>query len=185
MLIWNALLAFIPVVMVLVHSKIKEKKVLAIFIFLLWLIFYPNSVYLVTDLIYLESSNYIESLGLYQGLLYLQDFGSYLALFHFIIAAFMGGVFAYHSFTYFFEECSKINLKTKILFFIFIPFIASIGIYIGRFLRYNSWDVLNVLSLTKDFIQSLDLFSLFFILGFTVLQYVFLGYPLIYKKIKG
>lgn len=182
MLIWNMILAYIPLVIIYLLNILKERKGWPVILGLIWLFFYPNSLYLVTDLIYLDSDNYMQSLGMYQGLLYLQDIDAYLAFFHLVVAAFIGLMIAIRSFNYFYYLIVKKIPKYKYIFLLLIPFIASVGIYIGRFLRYNSWDVLNVYQVLIDFFKSLNWFSLIFILIFTILQYLIFGYILFYKS---
>lgn len=181
-LIWNGILAFIPVALVHVYDRAGNRTIVKIIVFLLWLVFFPNSFYLVTDLIYLSSSDYMQSLGMYQGLEYLQNLNGYLSYFHLVLAALLGIAFAGFSFEYFHKKISSEIPKFGTVFFFLIPLLSSIAIYIGRFLRFNSWDILNVFGLVKDFVASLSWFSLVFILIFYILQILIYTYSLIKDK---
>lgn len=183
MLAWNALLAFIPVFIIFVFDKYQDKIAIAIPSFLIWFVFYPNSLYLITDLIYLDSDNYMISLGIYQGLDYLQDFNAYLAFFHLFIGALIGVVTSVFSFGYFLNFVKNKFPKYLVVFYFVVPLISSIGIYIGRFLRYNSWDLLNILSLVNDFFAGLNSFSIAFILMFSFIQYLIFGYIILNQKL--
>ena len=55
----------------------------------------------------------------------------------------------------------------------------AIGVYIGRYLRLNSWDILNPSALLKNVVASLNVFSLEFIILFSV---VFIGLIWAYDK---
>jgi uncharacterized membrane protein len=182
MLIWNAILAFIPVIMVHAYERAGGKSIIKILIFFLWLIFFPNSFYLVTDLIYLNSKDYMLSLGIYQGLEYLQNLNGYLAYFHLVLAALLGIAFASFSFEYFHRKITSEMPKLSTAFFFLVPLLSSIAIYIGRFLRFNSWDIFNVFGLIKEFVSSLSWFSLVFILIFYILQILIYTYGLLKEK---
>lgn len=183
MIILNMTLAFVPLGILYLAEILKERKSWVILFGVIWFFFYPNSLYLVTDLIYLDSNNYMESLGMYQGLFYLQDFEAYLAFFHLVLAAALGIMIAIRSFKYFYKVFLNIFPKYKYIFLFLVPLFASVGIYIGRFLRYNSWDILNIYNLMVDFFKSLSWFSLFFITIFTVLQYLIFGYTMFHDSI--
>ncbi len=183
MLAWNAVLAFIPVFIIFVFDKNRDKPIIAVISFLIWFVFYPNSLYLITDLIYLDSDNYMLSLGLYQGLDYLQDFNAYLAFFHLFIGALLGVITSVFSFGYFLDFTKSKFPKYLVFFYLTIPLVSSIGIYIGRFLRYNSWDILNIFGLIKDFFISINGFSIAFILMFAFIQYIIFGYIILNQKL--
>ncbi|MDD3129585.1 MAG: DUF1361 domain-containing protein [Candidatus Izemoplasmatales bacterium] len=182
MMIWNAFLAFIPVFIVYLFERFKKSKIWSLVLFLSWFFFYPNSLYLVTDLIYLSKDNYMVDTG--YTLSYLQDIPSYLAYFHLFIGAMLGIMTAFFSFDYFYEEFKIRFKKFRHLYFIFIPLISSIGIYIGRFLRYNSWDLLNVFGIVKDFFRGFSWFSLLYIGIFMMIQYLVFGYIYLSRRIK-
>jgi uncharacterized membrane protein len=98
MLAWNAFLAFIPLVLIFLFNRYSQRKYIGILLFFAWLFFYPNSLYMVTDLIYLNQNTFMEDLGMYQGLLYLQDFKAYIGFFHILLGALYGLMVAYISF---------------------------------------------------------------------------------------
>ncbi|MFP4479133.1 MAG: DUF1361 domain-containing protein [Candidatus Izemoplasmatales bacterium] len=181
MLGWNAFLAFIPLVFVYLYDRNQKNKHLKWLLFLIWLFFYPNSLYLITDLIYLNQDTFMEDQGMYQGLLYLKDFKVYLGFFHIFLAAMYGVMTALISFDYFYK---KINKSTfKMYFFIGVPILVSIAIYLGRFLRFNSWDLLNPFRIISGFINDISVFTFLYILLFTLIQYIlFGGYILKEKK---
>lgn len=139
-LIWNLFLAVIPyaiTTLLNVHDKLFKNKFKCTFLLLTWLAFLPNSFYIVTDLIHI-----VRSKG---SLLYLD----LVIISSFAITGFMFGIL------------SLIEIEKKIAPFVssiikvtLIPSISLLcgfGIYIGRELRYNSWDIIsNPLQLTHD-----------------------------------
>ena len=129
-LIWNLFLAWIPYILSYQFRKknFKQKnKFITFGWILLWLIFYPNAPYIITDLFHLNERAgaplwydlilifSFAGLGLLLGLLSLKDM-------QYIITR-------------------KYNIKTGWWFIIVSLFLSGFGIYIGRYLRWNSWDV--------------------------------------------
>lgn len=180
MLAWNAFLAFIPLSLIYLFDKYQKQKHLKWILFLLWIFFYPNSLYLITDLIYLNQDSFMQDQGMYQGLLYLKDFEVYLGFFHIFLGAMYGVLTALVSFKYFYNKLEKPSFK--IYFFIGIPVLVSIAIYIGRFLRFNSWDILNPYGVIVELFNDFNGFTLLYILLFTLIQYILFGGYILQKK---
>ncbi|VXB69348.1 conserved membrane hypothetical protein [Flavobacterium sp. 9AF] len=130
-LIWNAFLATIPyLILLLAKQKIilLENSKIRILVFLLWLLFLPNSFYIVTDFVHLPKGN---------SNLFWFDL---ILLFSFSFLGFLLGLLALQEF----KNCFSLFISTKILQYS-IPAICMLngfGIYLGRFLRFNSWDIL-------------------------------------------
>ena len=130
-LIWNIFLAFIPffISSTLLWYKKQEKNYLIFFIFglLFWLIFFPNAPYLVTDIIHLGSNKDVPILF------------DVILLFS---SALLGMYFALKSLF----QVEQILLhwfkkkKTNIIILLMI-LVSSFGVYLGRYLRWNSWDL--------------------------------------------
>lgn len=184
MLAWNAFLAFIPLILIFLFNRYSQRKYIGILLFLAWLFFYPNSLYMVTDLIYLNQDTFMEDLGMYQGLLYLQDFKAYLGYFHILLGALYGLMVAYISFKFFYHYIinqyeKKIYIR---LYYFGLPILVSIAIYIGRFLRFNSWDIFRPWQIIIEFFNDISIFTLFYILIFTLLQYIIFGFYILHKK---
>lgn len=127
---WNLFLAWIPffISSFLVIFKIRSKLSLAVAI-TVWILFFPNSPYILTDLFHLRSRNAVPIwydlvvilsyawTGLFCGFISLLDIEKLLS-------------------DYF--KKPTINIITVLFLFL-----TSFGVYLGRFLRWNSWDVLS------------------------------------------
>lgn len=130
-ILWNLFLAFIPFLIsftLLYLSKKGKLKILFFLIgFLFWLIFVPNAPYLVTDLIHLGESKTTPIL-----------FDAILLF----SSAYLGMIFFFHSLSHI-EKIIKNFLSKRWAGVIIASLIViiSFGIYLGRFLRFNSWDI--------------------------------------------
>lgn len=180
-LVWNLFLAWIPFLLSIYLLKIfQSKKYFSLIIFgVLWLLFFPNTFYLITDYIHLNNHSYVKlENGIYH---FYYDF---LMWFDFILIslfAFLGyflGVSSLNNIHNMF--LSKWNRGLSWLFILLIAFITGFGIYLGRFLRFNSWDVIvNPISLIIDIVQNINLDSLVFSVIFG--GFIFVSYIIFYS----
>jgi len=142
-LLWNLFLAWIPFLLALLAWRSSRKPYLAIALGVLWLLFFPNTLYLITDLIYLRPT--ADTPMWWFDLVMLFSF------------AFVGLALGLHSLHLMHELVIRRYAPLIGWLFIFsVSVLSSFGIYIGRFLRWNSWDVfLHPVDLTSDVIASL------------------------------
>lgn len=128
-LILNVTLALIPfdVSLMIKHTK---NKWLALLMGIIWLAFYPNTMYMITDFIHLSA------IGTSIWTAYQYAHYAILAL-----GIFSGVLFGLGSATLVFERFVKDpDFSTQILFYGLLSFASAIGIYLGRFKRLNSTD---------------------------------------------
>lgn len=140
-LVWNLFLAVIPfIISTYLVSTPKLNKIALVIWLSVWLLFLPNAPYLITDLLHLNNSN---THLLWLDILVISSFAlNGLILFYFSIIDI--------------KEILKENLEPKLLntLVVFIVFLSSFGVYLGRFLRYNSWEILQKpLTLFNDILQ--------------------------------
>jgi uncharacterized membrane protein len=126
-LIWNLFLAWVPYgIALLIRSE--QSKWTRYSLFCVWLLFFPNAPYLITDLLHLRER------------LPVPLWYDMLTFFSF---AWTGLIFGYLSLVriqkLFF---AKWGLWGSHLITAGLWLLAGLGIYIGRFLRWNSWDIL-------------------------------------------
>ena len=187
----NVGFAMIPwVLIVFLYQRFKDNMdidLTFILIMGLFIFFYPNAFYILTDFIHVERQLfYIRQM--YEGITYLRNIDPYLMLAHIIISALVGTFAGIQSLLYL-EEIVKLkynNKKITNLVSVMILFLSGIGIYIGRFLRFFSWDILRPVKLLTEFFNSLDGFSIAFILWITLLEIIlFYGYKFIVNKIEN
>ncbi|MEP7163974.1 MAG: DUF1361 domain-containing protein [Ferruginibacter sp.] len=140
-IVWNIFLAWIPYVLsdffVVYRQKEKWKQ---LFLFASWLLFFPNALYIVTDLIHLEANTNVPVW--YDAILL-------------FASSFVGLIMAFISLQkveYFLKEI--FSRRTIKMIIPLILFIGSFGVYLGRFQRWNSWDVVhNPLALAMDILH--------------------------------
>ncbi|MGR7812181.1 DUF1361 domain-containing protein [Lacinutrix undariae] len=137
-LVWNLFLAGIPfIISTYIISSKTVSKFRLVFYTTVWLLFLPNAPYIMTDLYHLRASHHQM---IWLDLLVLFSFAvSGLVLFYLSI------IDMYHQFL------AVFNKKTANYVMYLSCFLSGFGIYLGRFLRYNSWELIsNPSQLFKD-----------------------------------
>jgi len=131
-LVWNLFLAFVPYFLsyTLTHrsSWIENKRKFAL-VFTVWLLFIPNSFYVITDLFHLYDSFSVPR------------WYDLLLIFCFAWNALLMGILSVRHMEKIMQ--SVWQYKMEWLFIYPIMLLNAFGIYIGRYLRYNSWDVIS------------------------------------------
>ncbi|MBN2604660.1 MAG: DUF1361 domain-containing protein [Bacilli bacterium] len=175
---WNLILALVPLYASLLFLTLYQKNgqehlqpIFLLGIFLVWLFFLPNTFYVITDLIHLGNRDFYFQSSFYMPWDYVEDIQNYVALIHIFIGAIISltaGVISLRNMEQFVVE--KFNQTFGYSFVFVVLFLSSIAIYIGRFLRFNSWDVLHPFHLIKTLYLSVDLFFIQFVLLFWIVQ---------------
>jgi len=132
-LIWNLFLAFIPWFISSILFLLRKCKKSVFFILsVIWLVFFPNSLYIVTDFIHLKTA--ASTMRWYDLIL----------LFAY---SFAGLYYGFVSLDFMETKIQTVfNIKYPQIFSVFVIYLSAFGIYLGRFLRWNSWDLLTNLS---------------------------------------
>jgi uncharacterized membrane protein len=164
---WNLFLAFLPWLLTSLARLRKVKSRIAILgIMAVWLLFFPNCLYILTDLVHLRE---IENAPLWLDLIVVQSFAWAGLCYGFIslmdIEYFLGGRF-------------RASAKIVALLSTCMIYVAAFGIYIGRFWRWNSWDLLgNPAELMHEtFDRFTDGGNYYRIFGFTILMGTLLNF---------
>lgn len=129
-LVWNLFLAWIPFIISGLFKKIvNADKWKQVIIFFIWILFFPNALYIVTDLIHLEQETSVPKW--YDVVLLFSS--SAIG----VIMAFVSLLRIENFLTY------KFNCRLVEVIVFSILFLGSFGVYLGRFLRWNSWDIVS------------------------------------------
>ena len=171
MLIWNICLAFVPLY---ISTKLSKKKsTMNILLWIIWLLFIPNTFYMITDVIHLQQISFIELSNPYE-YTYIKDISIWLELVNILLCVSTGVIFGMMSM----QNVKKvIKGKSYMLLLPFISIASGIAIYIGRFLRFNSWDILQPISLLQRLYANMDFFAIQYILLFSgIIFFINIGY---------
>lgn len=144
-LIWNLFLAWLPYMISSCLQKrpaIQARKIQFAAISFVWLLFIPNSFYILTDLFHLGEHNNVPIwfdlaliisfawVGLLMGILSVRQMEK-------MVQRFLPG-------------------KHELLFIYPIMWLNALGVYIGRYPRFNSWDIItNPFGLTAYILRML------------------------------
>lgn len=125
---WNLFLALIPLFFSKLLLRQKDFNVKSILLLIAWLLFLPNAPYLVTDIFHFEERPPVP-----------QWFDLML-----VVSGAWNGILLCMISMFQVERFLSMTCNPKfinsIMLLLLLP--CGYGIYIGRFLRYNSWDVL-------------------------------------------
>lgn len=141
-LVWNLFLAWIPFVLALMfydRAKRVRLDVRQVLLFGAWLVFLPNAPYIVTDLSHFRERA-VDPVWF--------DAVTYLS---FVVTGMLLGLVA----LYLVHCAVRARFGTAVGWGVVVATTAlsGLGIYLGRFLRWNSWDVLaNPSALVADLV---------------------------------
>lgn len=172
-LVWNTILALIPyfisTLLILYHHRIRSTFVLVVPI-IIWLCFFPNAPYILTDLFHLRPR---------------PDVPYWFDLALILFFAWNGLMLGYASLADIHVILNqRFNRIVGWLSTICFLILGGFGIYLGRYLRWNSWDVVSSpTGLIEDITSRIlnpsgyphtygvtIIFSSFLILGYTLLH---------------
>lgn len=128
-LIWNLVLAWAPLVFAVLAYVCAQRRLGAGIVFgVLWLLFFPNAPYVLTDFIHLREST---TAPLWYDALMLSSFAWTALLLGFVSLYVMQTVWR-----------RAVGVVWSWLAAVCVLGLASFGVYIGRFMGFNSWDAL-------------------------------------------
>ncbi len=142
-LVWNLILAWVPVGFALLAWRLKASRSALLICGFLWLLFFPNCGYLLTDLVHLRER---PPVPFWFDLVLIQSFISLGLLLGFVSLYKMQDLVA-----------NFYGRKVSWLFVLLVIGLTGFGIYLGRIQRWNSWDL---------FVSPIDLFADIFRLMF-------------------
>lgn len=139
-LIWNLFLAWIPYLLSLILLTLKEgrfRRLKTALILGAWLLFFPNAPYILTDLLHFRA---LGDLPVWYDLMLLISF------------AYTGLMLGWISLMEVQSFLMKRHHEVIVRLLTFVALVlCSYGIYLGRFQRWNSWDIVaNPVALFED-----------------------------------
>ena len=159
-LAWNLFLAFIPWWISNYLKKEEKLSIVHLPVFILWLLFLPNAPYILTDLFHLRPR---APFPLWYDLVLVLSF------------ALIGTLVFLKSLKDMFGVLQKYVKPTYLAIITpFIFWLISFGLYLGRYLRFNSWNVVNhPFQIVR---QSFDILFEKDTIGFTIIFSVFMWF---------
>ena len=142
-LTWNLFLAIVPYAItqwLWTHTWIAENKLKLSAVLLLWLLFIPNSFYILTDLFHLDKFDAAPK------------WFDLLLIFSFAWNGLLLGIISVRKTEMILEIVTGRSFSLFIVFV--VMWLNAFGIYLGRYLRFNSWDiVMQPFSLFKEMFE--------------------------------
>ncbi len=125
---WNLFLAFLPLVFLYIAFYKVQSNIFKYVLFFLVFLFLPNAPYVITDSFHIVPWSKVVWLDT-------------LIFFSFAFVALWFYIF---TILFFIKKQQKwFSPKKEIFFLSIISFLNSFGIYLGRELRFNSWDIVH------------------------------------------
>lgn len=158
-LIWNMILALIAYDAAVLTTISKKQKWLYPLLLVVWLAFYPNTFYMLTDLVHMtwvgDTLWNPVSMRLFMAFVPSILFGVYCGIESWNIL----------------RERWKLTWWLDMLVVAALSYLSSLAIYIGRYDRLNSWDLVTRPQLVvQKLLETFQKDRLVFILGFTFIQ---------------
>ena len=166
-LLWNLFLAFLPLLFAwIIHFFAgKLNKIIIIIATFAWLLFYPNAPYMISDLIHVNNTSPVV---LYDTLI----------IFLLAILALFYGFYSLKIIHFIYRNITGPKVANTVVWLSII--LSSAGIYLGRILRLNSWDIFHtpykVLVMVVDHLfpvtKNPSTYALIFL--FSIIQFIML-----------
>ncbi len=106
-----------------------KSKISVTLIIIVWILFFPNSPYILTDLFHLKARN---TIPIWYDLIVILSYAW---------TGLICGFLSLNDIEKLLSGYTKERIINSIV--VLFLFMSSFGVYLGRFLRWNSWDVLN------------------------------------------
>lgn len=128
-LVWNLFLAWIPYLVSLSLPHLKKSKIIIGLVLLTWLLFFPNAPYIITDLLHLKHRPPVPM---------------WFDVMLFFSFAWTGLILGFASLMEVQKFLEKRMNPAGVQAVVFSALaLCGFGVFVGRFQRWNSWDVLS------------------------------------------
>jgi uncharacterized membrane protein len=131
-LAWNLFLAWVPLIFIKAVWEMERRQNapfwLLIICLFVWLLFFPNAPYIITDLKHLR--------GIADNMIWYDS----LMIFTFSVAGFLTGLYSIRIVHRIVTK--RWNEQLAWAWILFAMILSGFGVYLGRYGRWNSWDIL-------------------------------------------
>lgn len=170
-LIFNAGLSFIPYV---VSGFALSKKDSALFVLIglfVSVIFYPNAIYMFTDFIHIRTSDYYKIIG--GEVVYVMEAINWIKLGTEVCLITLSMVLSFETFVNILKLIRCHGHKIAELIMLVIASAGtSIAVYIGRFLRFNSWDILKIHTIVSNILKDISTNDYYLLGAFAIIHFI-------------
>ena len=129
-LLWNLFLALMPLLIsksLRYNSTINNSKIFSLLFIVLWLLFIPNSPYIFTDLMHVNND-------------YGMRWFDFILILIFTVNGLLLGILSLLDIFHLLTDKYTTRITHTVIFG--ICFLGGFGMFLGRFLRFNSWDII-------------------------------------------
>lgn len=164
-LIWNMFLALLALDFA-AWARFSKRADLKILFIPLWLFFYPNTFYMLTDIVHMHFTSTV-----------LWEHTSMILFMLYVPSILLGVLSGILSLRYVFDSLGLKQPYLRLFLIGLLSFVASFGIHIGRYARLNTWDIfIHPVFVAEQIVAVVSRESLPFILGFTFIQFMALAF---------
>lgn len=170
-LIFNAGLSFIPYILTSFCANNKERVLLCTILTLIAIVFYPNAIYMFTDFTHIKTRDYYEVLN---GVVnYNMDYLVWIKLSCEVSLITLSLILSFESFLNILRtiNCST-HLVASFIILLFFSAITGVALYLGRFLRFNSWDIFKIKEILLYLLHNLTVNDYILIGVFAAIHFV-------------
>ena len=141
-------------------SKANKGWPIKILSAILWLFFYPNTFYMVTDIVHMHFTSTV-----------LWERESMILFMLYVPSIFFGVMSGVESLRQIFASFEVKSYWLRLVLIAGLSFLSSFAIHIGRYARLNSWDIFTrPMVVIQEMLAVISWAALPFILGFTFIQ---------------
>ncbi|WP_138160627.1 DUF1361 domain-containing protein [Peptoniphilus catoniae] len=169
-LIYNGGLSFVAYILSN-FAKIKKSVLITILSFLATLAFYPNCIYMFTDFIHINTANYyvIKSAGKVS---YNMNYLNWIKLAVDTGMITLSMVLAFETFINILKTIKCYGYKfAELIILVLMSLITGVALYIGRFLRFNSWDVFKLVEIVTKVMEDISINDYYLIATFAGIHF--------------
>lgn len=170
-LIFNAGLSFIPYILTSFCANNKDRVLLCTIFIIISIIFYPNAIYMFTDLTHIKTREFYEIIS--GSVVYNMDYLVWIKLGTEVLIVLLSLILSYESFVNILKTFSCYGYKiVSFILLVFSSLITGVALYLGRFIRYNSWDIIKIKEILIHLLYEIGRNEYILILVFAVIHFV-------------
>ncbi|MGO1580545.1 MAG: DUF1361 domain-containing protein [Peptoniphilaceae bacterium] len=170
-LIFNVGLSFIAYIMSNVSLSYKNKYAICALSLIITILFYPNTIYMFTDLIHIKSLEYYEIVS--AKAIYSLELSKWIKLSCDSLMVTLSLILGFESFINMLKtvRCYRYKIASFILL-VLVSGMSGLAIYIGRFLRFNSWDIKSFKVIIDYLLNNLTMNDYYLIATFSIVHFI-------------